>query len=165
MTCIYTHKSNFNDALNKLKISQVSSLSKRDLYNCSDIQGQSHTGMCIAPGLDGWLIWTIFAFCLTQPQCMSFAVAQSFLLVLRPEYSGRTRSILWLLMRKLFAPSRHQHPQHWTYGVSWPLASMRNNFNNAHHLSIKYTFIFSQTNSECNELIEEKHMLINSNNK
>ena len=134
-------------------------VSKRDPFRYRSNQPRSHMCMYIVLGLNGSVIWTILVYCLTQRHCMLFPVAQSTILMLRLEYSGKTRSIAWLLMCCFFALSYHQQLWYWLYRINRSSYSTRNSFNNVHHLNFaKLThiyFIFSQTNLGCKELIKK----------
>ena len=48
-------------------------------------------------------------------------------LMLKLEYSGRIRSIPWLLMPCLHELPGHQHPWHWPCRIKWSMPSTRNN--------------------------------------
>ena len=57
------------------------------------------------------------------------------LLVLKPEFSGRTRSTSWLMKPWFFALPGHQQPCYWQCRINGSLSSTRKHFN--FHLSIK----------------------------
>ena len=57
----------------------------------------------------------------------SLSLNELTFLVLRPRYSGRTRSILWLLMPWLLASPGHQQPRYWRWRIKGSLNSPRKN--------------------------------------
>ena len=58
------------------------------------------------------------------------------LLVLRPEYCGKTRSIAWLLMPWLFASPGHGQQLYWWCRIKTSLSCMRTDINFQHHSNI-----------------------------
>ena len=66
-----------------------------------------------------------------------FCVSWFTLLVLKPEYSGITRSIPCLLMAWLLVSPGQQQSWFWWYRIKGPLSLMRKNFNYLCHLSIE----------------------------
>ena len=59
-----------------------------------------------------------------------FTVESSLFLtcpVVRPEYSGRSRSMQWLLMPWLLPSPGHQQPWYWLCSINWSLLSRRKN--------------------------------------
>ena len=67
-------------------------------------------------------------------------VSGLILLVLRPEYSGRTRSISWLLMPWLLMSPGHQPSWYWPCKIGRTLASMRSDFNHLWCVSVKKSY-------------------------
>ena len=67
-----------------------------------------------------------------RPSCLGLNVLT--LLVLKPEYSGITRSIPWLLMPGLIVSPGHQLPWHWLWWTNGSLSSMRKDWSYLSHL-------------------------------
>ena len=64
-----------------------------------------------------------------SPEWPAMADAPLTCMVLRLEYSGKSRSIPWLMMPWLLALPGHRQPWHWLYKINRPLGSIRKDFN------------------------------------
>ena len=61
------------------------------------------------------------------------------LMVINPSgvESHISRSMSWLLMTWRLVSPGHQQSWHWQYGINGPLSSIRNDYNQLHHLSVE----------------------------